>query len=69
MHLTPRLLAITLRRMLPIVEATCGVEAIDVFCRLCDADAPIGREDATTLAAALLVELQKRQARPRAPRR
>jgi hypothetical protein len=69
MHLTPRLLAITLRRMLPTVETTCGVETVDALCRLCDADAAIGREDATTLAAALLIELQKRNAATRAPRR
>jgi predicted transcriptional regulator len=68
MRLTPKLFAVAVRRMLPVLESY-DPETTGALARLCDRDAEITRDDAMALGVALLVELEKQKARTRAPRR
>jgi hypothetical protein len=62
MRITPKLFAVAVRQMLPVLE-TYDPETTTALARLCDAGAEITREDAMALGVALLVELRKRKAR------
>jgi hypothetical protein len=68
MRITPKLFAVACRQMMPVLESY-DPETTTALARGCDIDAEITREDALALGVALLVELQKRKARGRPPRR